>query len=527
MRDGKSLIGDVYLPRKNGRFPVILILTPYNRKYIGAALPDPKLKTALFDRDVFAYAVVDWRGFFDSKDAGSKHVKPGEDGYDIVEWIAEQKWSNGKVGMWGISAPGKVGFYTAEERPPHLKCIAPVVCAHGYRYAQFFFGGVLKKAYVDTLVSVGWGPRLKPLLAHPTKDDFWDWVEGANRTPMINVPVMLVTGWYDLHVEGVIDTYHDITQRGGPKARGDVRLLIGPWHHSRPGKPKQGELDFPDAARVYDRELRRFFDYWLCDKKDNGWKDGLPIRYFQMGSNQWKESSVWPPRELKERTYYLQGGGKLAARPAQAKGQGDSFRFDPSDPSPSIGGMMVCKSWDPSAPKLSSGPMDQRANVESRNDFVSYTSDELGTAVAVVGAARVKLHVSSDRKDTDLAVRLIDVYPNGRSMLVTDGIQRMRFRAPGRAKLMEPGKVYPVTVVLSASAYTFLKGHRIRILVSSSNYPRFDVNTNTGRKRLFGPTACVATNRIWHGRGHPSALLLPVMDDQSAKPRTRREGSDQ
>ncbi len=527
MRDAKELVGDVYLPRAKGRFPTILILTPYNRAYIGAALPSPEYKTAFFDRDVFAYVVVDWRGFFGSKAARSARAKLGEDGYDTVEWIARQPWSNGNVGMWGISAPGKAGFYTAEQRPPHLKCIAPIVASYGYRYKQFYHGGVLKRAYVDTLKAVGWGPRLGRMLAHPGEDEFWKWVEAANQTSRINLPVLLVTGWYDLHVEGIIDSYYDIRERGGPAARDHVRLLIGPWHHSAPGKEKQGELKFPEAVRFYDAELRRFFDHWLRDRRDNGWEKEPPIRYFLMGSNEWKHASDWPPPAIKEVAYYLRGEGKLAETPPPARDGNDSFRFDPANPSPSVGGALVYKSWDSSVPKLFPGPMDQRAQVEHRSDLLSYSSDELPAAVAATGAVRVRLHVSSDREVFDVAARLADVHPDGRSMLVTDGIQRVRASEPARSGPDKTAGTLEVTITLSTTAHTFKEGHRIRLLISSSNYPRFDTDPGREGQRQRGTLAGIATTHVHRNLARPSALLLPVLDAKPAEKRVRRERPDE
>ena len=511
LRDGKELAADLFLPKGSGPFPTILIITPYNRMYLATALPSASLKSELFATDTYAYVVADWRGFFGSKSAKKRTRATardsGKDGYDVVEWIARQAWSNQKVGMWGLSAQAKIQYMTAVERPPHLVCAVPIVAEYQFGHEQFFHGGVWKKGYAEMAGSVGW--NLSRLKAHPTRDGFWDKVNGA-LPPLsrIRIPMLVVTGWFDLHAEGVIETFESIKSKGEGRAR-DSKLLVGPWTHSFVGKLKQGELEFPAAKGRSDAEARQFVDYWLRDMKDNGWKERPPVRYFQMGSDRWLDAKSWPPGERPESAYYLGSDGKLQERPPRESGR-DTFRYDPRDPSPTVGGMNVSKSWDPSAPRIFAGPHDQRAKVESRQDLAIYTSDPLRAPVGFSGTARVKLHVSSDRKDTDFVIRLTDVYPDGRSMLITDGVQRMRYRESGREKLMEPGKVYLVTVVLSATSYQFLPGHRIRVVVTSSNDPRFEPNPNLDRRRLIGARNLIATNSIRHGGQFRSVLVLPV-----------------
>lgn len=512
LRDGNELAADLFLPDGPGPFPTILIVTPYNRRYLTAALPHASLKSELFARDSYAFVVADWRGFFGSRSAKKRTrataEDAGRDGYDIVEWIARQPWSNRKVGMWGLSAQARIQYMTAVERPPHLVCAVPIVAEYHFDHGQFFHGGVWKKGYTETAGSVGW--NMAALRSHPTRDDgFWDKVN-AVLPPLsrIDIPMLVVTGWYDLHVEGIIDTFKAIRTSGEGTAR-HSRFLVGPWTHSFVGKLKQGELEFPEAEGRSDQEARQFFDYWLRDMKTNGWEKRPPVRYYQMGSGRWLDAESWPPGDGRETTYYLGSGGSLRETPPGESGR-DTFRYDPADPSPTVGGMNVSKSWDPSAPQIPDGPYDQRTRVESREDLVLYTSEPLSAPVAVAGAVRLNLHVSSDRKDTDFAVRLTDVHPDGRSMLITDGVQRMRFREPGEVRLMEPGTVYPVAVVLSVTSYRFQPGHRIRIIVTSSNDPRFEPNPNVDRPRLIGPKQLVATNSIHYGGRSQSALVLPV-----------------
>jgi len=278
-----------------------------------------------------------------------------------------------------------------------------------------------------------------------------------------------------------------------------------------PGIPQSIIDRFPEAEDFSHREAQRFFDYWLRGLRENGWSARPRIRYFQMGAAQWEHSDDWPPAGLVERTYHLSPDGKLSDTQPAPDAPSRTFRYDPRDPSPTVGGMNLPSGLAWELPAVKAGPMDQRAGVESRQDCLMYTTDVLDVDISLKGAARLKLHVSSDRVDTDVAARVCDVYPDGRSMLIADGIQRMRFRAGlTNETLMTPGQVYAATVQLVTTAHTFRKGHRIRIVITSSNYPRFDRNPNTGQHTFDAQRALVATNTVYHGRERVSALVLPV-----------------
>jgi hypothetical protein len=521
MRDSKNLIADVWLPAKTGKFPTILMITPYNRKLLGASLPDPAFADGLLDREHYAYVIVDWRGFHGSAAAKVsalrmliKHedrlTQLGEDGYDTVEWIARQPWSNGKVGMWGPSALGRIQYFTAATRPPHLVCAVPAVSSYGYEYDLYYYGGVLKQGYLDILGRVGYGFQ-KKVLEHPSNDQFWQYLASLSHFNRIDIPMFVVSGWYDLYPEGALNAFDKLRRLGGPRARQGTKMLIGPWHHTAVGQRTQGGLDFPQAENIYTAETRQFFDFWLRDEKNNGWEQRQPVRYFQMGINEWKAASTFPPLTASESVYYLDDGKRLTSKKPAIARSSASFRYDPSNPSPTVGGMNAYLLKDPKTSAIGAGPRDQRPRVESRNDDLIYTSEVLNSAINWVGYAKVKLFVSSDREDTDFAIRLCDVYPDGRAMLITDGIRRMRYRnSVSHAELMVPGKIYPVTVTLSPTAYTFLKGHRIQIIITSSNYPRFAVNPNIGHKKLFTGHSLVAVNTVYQDPIHASALMLPA-----------------
>jgi len=521
MRDGKSLKADIWLPAKTGEFPTILMMTPYNRKLLGASLPDPAFVENLLDREHYAYVIVDWRGFHGSKDAKTSRLlrllrhetllsQLSDDGYDTVEWVAKQPWSNGKVGMWGPSALARIQYFTAATRPPHLVCAVPAVSSYGYSYDTYYFGGVLKQGYLDILGRVGYGLQ-RQVLNHPSDDQFWRNLASLTNFNRIDVPMLIITGWYDLYPEGALAAFANLRRFGGPRARQNARLLIGPWHHTAVGKLTQGELQFPQAENVNVSETRQFFDYWLRGQENNGWDRRPLVRYFQMGRNQWHEANSFPPANLSQSAYYLHGGKILSPSPPKINLFSSSFRYDPDNPSPTVGGMNVLLPKLAESAAMGAGPRDQRQRVEGRGDALVFTTEVLTNEVRFEGDAMVKLFVSSDREDTDFAIRLCDVYPDGRTMLIADGIQRMRFRdSQSREELMVPGRIYPVTVRLSPSAYTFLKGHRICVIVTSSNYPRFAVNPNVGRKRLLGRHKLVAMNQVFQDQTHPSALILPV-----------------
>ena len=513
MRDGKWLAADAWLPKKDARHPAILIMTPYSRKLLGAPLPDRSAELDLPDDRNYAYVLVDWRGFFGSKAArktpAQGMVQNGKDGHDVIEWIARQPWSNGKVAMWGPSAVGRVQYAVAAERPPHLAAIAPMVAADFYSYDIFYHGGVLKKAYVDMLGTAGYGPQSR-VRKNPVNNRFWTRVKkSTSKASRINVPMLMTSGWYDLSVDTIIETYTNYLREGTPEVRQNLRLWIGPWHHVAIGKREQGELSFPQAEGVGARISKLFFDHTLRGI-DNGWDQSPRACYLRMGVNRWMCAESFPPKILSTASLYLSANNRLSTKPPSADGQSQGFEFDPDDPSPTLGGMNAFLSKDPNYRKIGMGPRDQR-EVEQRQDSLVFSSQLLDADLVLEGNAEMEVYIASDRPDTDVAVRVTDVYPDGRSMLVTDGIQRVCFRE-GRVDNppMRPGTVYRVKVNLSKTAYTFRAGHRVRVIVGSSNYPRFDINRNVGcDAAVSGAKALIAQNEIFFDREHQSVLRLP------------------
>ena len=518
LRDGKTLAADVFLPARIGAFPTILILTPYNRRVLAAAAPRTESATELIDREHYAYVVVDWRGFYGSTaasvDTAEDPLKQvGQDGRDTVEWIASQEWSDGKVGMLGTAAAGMAAYATAAEKPSHLLCIAPVAARFVENYEQHYHGGVFKRGRALERDRAGFRGQTDILTAHPMRDAWWEVVEWSRLRSLseVDVPILMIAGWYDPETEGLLATFRTILGKGAPRAREGTKVVIGPWTRggAMRGDAQVGEIAFPAAEGVSAREAQRFLDYWLRGKRDNRWADEPPVRYYEMAADVWRDSTTWPPADSNEKAYYLAASGMLLPEPTARVGE-DAFTYDPADPSPTVGGAAVQLTGD--GQLSGAGPKDQRELVESRDDVIAYTSEPLGTGLSVIGSARVKLYVSSDRADTDFAVRLCDVHPDGRSMLVTDGVQRLRFReGTWRDAPANPGEVVELTVVLAVTAHRFLSAHRIRLLAGSSNFPRFDVNPNNGEAFAGEGDMLVARNHIHYGPERQSALILPTL----------------
>jgi len=504
MRDGKFLAADVYLPNTVGTYPTILIQTPYNKNwYRLVGLPLQTMD--------YAFVIIDWRGFYGSRSARNSSAKPGEDGYDCVEWIPTQSWSNGAVGTWGASALADIQFKTAREHPPHLICGVPLVNDYIFAYTDFFPGGVYRTERVQMLDILGFD--LSPLLlAHPYFDGTWILSELLTDYPdEIDIPMFLIGGWYDHHIDAMLNAFEDLKTIGGTGGRDHHKLLVGPWEHLSIGDTIQGALSYPEGAGVSDSLALAFFDCWLRGIP-NGFDNRPDIEYFQMGSNVWKTEDNWPPDKANEKLFYLAPGGLLSENIPVETAPIDSFAYDPRDPSPTIGGPTI-HALSPF--NLLQGPQDQSIEVESRSDIAIFTSPVLQTDLHIAGKLKVNLHVSSDRLDTDFAIRITDVYPDGRSMLIADGIHRMRFRNGFRKtdeQLMTPGTIYSVEILSQNTAITILAGHRLRLDITSSNYPRFDNNLNNGDSMYQAGDTLIAHNKIHYGANYPSALSVITID---------------
>ena len=503
MRDGVKLATDIYLPDGKGPRPAILFRTPYGK---GGA----QGQAVLANQHGYAFVSQDIRGRFGSEGVdypvfGHDGWGKNQDGYDTVEWVAAQEWCDGKVGTVGASANGITQNMMAPSRPPHLVCqYVAVAFSSMYRQAAYQ-GGAFRKSLIE-----GWlrGNRfspenLKEIRTHPDYDDFCRQFDAELVAHRVNVPVMFVGGWYDIFNAGTINSFLTIQKKGDGGARGKCRLVMGPYGHGR-----SEDLIFPNTEYPKSVSMLNWFDIWM---KNNGKGiDEIPVvQYFVMGdpadsrthANVWKTASDWPV-PAKIRPFYFNTKGKLRPRPPKKEDAQLSYEYDPNNPVPTIGGANLI---------ITKGPRDQRP-VEGRPDVLLFTSEELKKPVEITGPVKVRLWASSTAMDTDFTAKLCDVYPDGRSMIVLDGVIRARHRnSMEKSELMKPGKIYEFGIDLWSTSLVFSPGHRIRVAISSSNSPRFEPNPNTGKPSGMDDEAKVATNTIYMNAKYPSHILLPVV----------------
>ena len=562
MRDGQTLATDLWIP-DGGPAPALLVRTPYGKdvpNLLGNSINFQALLEA-------GYAVThqDVRGTYRSNGEFTPMVDEPSDGADTVGWIAEQPWSDGNVGTFGASYLGWVQWATASEAPAGLRAIAPAVTTSDYYTAPWYSDGGAFSLHMSlwwsTLMSffgaqrslaAGTGgvdrimelagmlgdpePRLaamptgeQPALAgswypewvrHPGRDEFWQNLSVADHLDKVTVPALHVGGWFDIFGGSTARTFARMRREAGSaEAREGQRLIVGPWDHlSYTGAYHDRQFGLMADALAADLTGAHvaFFDRWLRGREDA--LDGsAPVRIFVMGIDQWRDEEDWPLPDTRYTDYFLGGSGRTNT----AEGDGvlipkapgpdatGAFTYDPADPVPSVGGRMVAP-----ASLNAVGPVDQRP-VEARDDVLCFTTPVLEEPVEVTGHVSLELFAASSAPDTDFTGKLGDVLSDGRAIYLTDGILRARYRdSLAEPELLEPGRVYRVTLDLSVTSNVFLPGHRIGLEVSSSNFPRYDRNTNTGGTiaEESPGEAVVATNRVLHGAGHPSRLVLPVIN---------------
>jgi putative CocE/NonD family hydrolase len=386
--------------------------------------------------------------------------------------------------------------------------IAPSVAPLNIGYDVYFPGGVIWAEFTKFFGRLGWD-IYGQLIQHPVKDRYWKMLETTTflEAGDIRVPNLIVCGWHDLYTDEVIATFEEIRTRGGDQARAHSNLIMGPWLHSYVDMERQGELDYPGAVGYANNKTIEFFDHWLRGI-DNGFDEQAPIAYYQMGSDQWRFTDGWPPEATTATPYYLHDDGAVSTAAPEENIEPSSFRFNPANPAPTVGGAVLDIS-------LKEGPHDQAFGLAFRPDVLRFMTPVLEEALEISGPVQARLFVSSDRTDTDFTAVLVDVYPDRRQMLVRDGILRMRFRnGTDREELMEPGTVYQVTIDIGNTAITFPEGHRVGVLISSSNYPKYDVNLNDGGPMYTSGEGQIATNSVYHDAEHPSVLVLPVVSRQ-------------
>lgn len=534
MRDGVKLATDVYLPKGGGPFPVIVTRTPYNKTLVAGMM---------LDFVKYGYAVVsqDVRGRFSSQGKSIAFFFDDKDGYDTIEWIAKQPWSNGKIGTFGGSAMGITQNVMAVIPPPHLSCQA-VGVAPSSLYDTTFTGGGFRLALVAGWLGESAWPvdNLQQMTEHPLNDAYWERGDFVKNAAHVKVPVLHAGGWFDIFLQGTVDTFNAYQKNGGGGAKGKQKLVMGPWVHGI-GDPNAGDFHFPDNARASLKpgeggtmDILRWFD-WCLKGKDTGIEEEPAVRYYVMGAlgedgapgNVWKSSDTWPPPHIDTDYFFHEDGSLTKAKPGD-KTTSKTYTYDPHNPVPTLCGHNL------GSPKP--GSCDNRS-VETRPDVLVFTSDVLNAPLEITGAVTAKIYASSTAKDTDFTAKLTDVYPDGRSMLILDGLARARHRnSVTKDELITPGKIYEFTISLWSTALVFNKGHRIRVEISSSNYPKFDVNANTGEPFGFAkpilnylmvhafsmdwkPTniyskVFMAQNTVYFDAQHPSHITLPAAKAQ-------------
>jgi len=505
--DGTRLATDVYLPIGAGwgPWPVILQRTPY-----GKEANTVKDSCLLFNLWGYACVGQDERGKGTSGGHYTGYANEGADGRATLEWIGSQWWCDGNVGTFGASALGMAQYALSPGAPRVLKCMVPIVGTADFYHDAVYQGGALRYALTH-----GWldghdaADVFEQLKTHRLWDAWWEGFAVLPKVGTVNVPALHVGGWYDIFLQGTLDAFTSFQHQGGPGAVGRQKVIIGPWTHYGTFQNSAGQLTYP-ANAMFVRDIfpivRDWFDFWL-----KGGKPGVGrwpnVRAYLMGAagepgapgNTWLELSDWPPPSATVR-FYLDVGHGLSGTPAP---EGDlELVADPESPVPTAGGQELSNE---------AGPYDQRA-IEARGDVVTFTSEVLASPLTVVGRVRCRLWVRPDTPDLDLAVRLTDVYPDGRSMLVTDGIQRARMRCgDDRECFLSPGVPTELVVDLWSTALAFARGHRIRIDVSGSNWSRFEVNPNDGGDLDGRSPGAVAHPVLLVGPSHPSRVELPVL----------------
>lgn len=534
MSDGVKLAANLFIPKAEGTYPVILIRSPYGKS-------DEKFGLGIgYASDGYVVAIQDCRGKGDSEGIWDPFRYDIQDGLDTQNWVGEQPWCNGKIATWGGSYVGWSQWASAPKATKYLKAMLPVV-PFTNAYEVMYSGGAFQLS-----LAMGWGTAVsgKPIdagkikwdeayaklplqtwddqfgqeifylrdwIKHYTYDDYWKQRSIDNRFDEVTVPVLNIGGWYDIFSKATLEQIANVRKQSkNLEVRRNQFCIMGPWTHGVNQK-KVGELEFGEGAKIDTGKIEQdWYGYWL--KGENTGVENWPaFRLYIMGENRWRDENEWPLARTVYTNYYLHSNGKSNTRTGDGslnitmpeKENADSFIYDPSNPVPSNGGNNLVGA--------TAGPYDQQ-KIEERDDVLVFTSDELKEPVEVTGPVKLMLYAASAAPHTDFTGKLVDVYPDGKSYNLCEGIIRARYRdAAAPLSLIEPNKVYRYEIDLWVTSNVFLPGHRIRLEVSSSNYPRFDRNPNSGKEFGTDTELVKTTQTIYHDGTYPSHLVLPVI----------------
>jgi hypothetical protein len=556
MRDGVMLRADIFRPDTEGKFPVLLQRTPYRRAVTWGYDVDFAQRAASHGYVVF---LQDVRGRYTSDGEWYPFLHESEDGYDTIEWIAAQPYSDGRVGMFGGSYVGATQLLAAIAHPPHLAGICPIVTASDYHNGWTYQGGAFEQWFneswssglaqdiltrqiertpsppeeVNVLPLTAYpifnpnpasvinvsastiAPYFLDWLAHPSYDDYWRRWSIEEHYTDIRVPALHVAAWYDIFLGGSLRNYIGLKARAASaETRNGQHLLVTIGGHAGDGR-KIGEVDFgPEAEKFNEGEVTLHWYDFLFKGTRNEFVTGKAVKIFVMGINQWRDEDEWPLARAKSTKFFLHsqgrantshGNGSLSTL-APGPEHSDEFVYDPAKPVPTIGGPLCCDS-----DHLAPGPRDQRT-VEERDDVLVYSTPPLAHDLEVTGPVRLELFAVSSAVDTDFTAKLLDVAPDGTAINLTEGILRVRYRDSQATPVpLIRGQPYLLSIDLWATSNVFRTGHGLRLELSSSNFPRFDRNLNTGKLAANSATWVKATNSILHDAAHPSALILPVV----------------
>jgi putative CocE/NonD family hydrolase len=558
MRDGVRLYADIWRPDTDTPLPVLVMRTPYNRKLMELMGGGRSLA-----RDGYVVISQDCRGRFESEGEGWAPIEPeADDAYDTIEWAAAQPWSNGKVATFGASYMGHTQWQAAIARPPSLVAMLPECCASDHWEPIWGPGGAFKIAnrmswalsvameearrqgLDDPLIdeanaaiaaagddilarSAAMAPIVQRIIeARPLRDiaffgkaapwfaryfdrdrrddPSWSRISPRAHFANLDLPAIHVGGWFDIHSWGTIDAFVGMT-KGAKTARGrdNQFLIMGPWAHWGIVSGVVGDVDFgPEATLDIDNLRKEWFGHWLHNR-DTGVVDRPKVRIFVMGENAWRDEHEWPLARTQWTSWHLHDGGRLASEAPRGSAP-DAFTFDPRDPAPTVGGNLLGENAG-----ARQGPVEQ-GDLASRADVLAYTSDELTEPLEITGPVRAEIWASTSAPDTDFTAKLVDVHPDGRSYNILEGIVRARSVT---SIPLEPGAAYCFPITMGSTSIVLPAGHRVRVLVSSSSWPMWEPNANTGNAPGSDTYDDLRTadQRVFHDPTHPSRVILPVI----------------
>lgn len=544
MRDGVLLSTDIYAQQDAPRSPVLLMRSPYNKQ-------GGKSAAERFAAAGYIAVVQDCRGRFESAGDFVPYNNEGQDGFDTIEWLRQQKWCDGRIGMWGASYVGATQWQAAVEQPPGLVTITPTATFSSF-YRNLYLGGAVRLQLItrwaatqsvkpsgatvtadwnqtirhlplsDIDREIGWPiPWLAGMLTHPSPNGYWKRLDMTEDITRLKLPIQHVVGVYDFFARESVNNFVRMQQHAADaETRRNQQLILGPWDHGTIGKSKVGEVDFgPQAELDALGENLAWFDR-VFKQESAGTKSQPAVRYFSLGDNTWRTAETWPPFNNEPQSFYLhsqgkantdQGDGRLSQQAPAQDEPADTFLADPDDPTPACPVTSTRSLFD-----ATWAPVDQRP-IESRNDVLVYSTDPLKQPLTFAGDARMELFVSADTPDADWVVKLIDVHPDGFSQNLAVGIQRGSFREAELSPTpLTPDKVYKLLVDLGPIAAQVGKGHRLRIDVCGGYFPMFDRNPNTG-EGPFGKHARISHEQVWHGKQTASRLLLPCVPENAGR----------